>query len=130
MEKNLDTADGKPIIDQNVMDLKNRRDRGESLKAYGAEEIEGTEYSIGFFREGKSDTMDLLQRGKFNFKRNSLKISKGPYGQKSAAVRNGVLEKHLQFEEAICSPVSWLDCILTVAAGLLIGIIVFGAFLY
>ncbi len=108
MEKNIYTADGKSIVDQDVIDLKNLWDRRESSEIYDADETGGTRYPIESFRERRPGTMDLVKQGKFN----------------------GVLEKPHQLEEILCNPASWLDIFLTVAAGLLIVIILFGAFLH
>lgn len=150
MDKNITTAGAKQIINNHMLDLKIQWEKHEISQPYDAEEIKaclkmeisgsGGSKDIGKIKgsqdifesvvERRIDVADYAQGWKLIINQDSLDIAEGFQGQKSAGSHNAVFEGSRQCKDTSSNPISWLDAVLTITAGMLIGIAIFGAFLY
>ncbi|MBN1572812.1 MAG: hypothetical protein JW984_06400 [Deltaproteobacteria bacterium] len=149
MDKTVNNSDLRPFTDHRMIDLQYQAVEHEISEPYNVEEIkaflrleslnpprmkdihknEGSPSPIESSGRMREDTKVQIQIPEPDMNRNGLSIVKGFQTRKGVVSHNGVSEECIQFREALSNPISWIDVFLTIAAGLLIGFILFGAFL-
>lgn len=150
MKKPANNSDAKLFTDCRTTDLQYQAVEREISKTYNVEEIiaffwlefadsrgiketnrkvgaPGDVDASGWMRE---DAKIDAQTSMTDVNRKRAGIAEGPQTRGNTVILDCTSERSIQFREASSNTVSLLDVFLTIAAGLLIGFILFGAFLF